>query len=118
MSTTVAPADDMSITIAPAGVVLVYKPRSMCLKKAMRMLLMKSPPHFVKSKHPKCDDMRAYQCEEISVEIQMCGRPSQRDNAYRGKKKILVDEKKLKPVKKKCELPHVDSGGGSLQILY
>lgn len=29
MSTTVPPADDMSITVAPAGVVLVYKPRSM-----------------------------------------------------------------------------------------
>lgn len=29
MSTTAPPADDMSITVAPAGVVLVYKPRSM-----------------------------------------------------------------------------------------
>lgn len=28
MSTIATPADDMSITVAPAGVVLVYKPRS------------------------------------------------------------------------------------------
>lgn len=28
MSTIVPPANDMSITVAPAGVVLVYKPRS------------------------------------------------------------------------------------------
>ena len=34
MSTTAAPADDMSITVAALGVVLVYKPRSMCLKRS------------------------------------------------------------------------------------
>lgn len=67
MSTTVAPVDDMSITVAPAGVVLVYKPRSMCLKEAMRMLLIKPVPQFVKSKHLECDDVRAYKREAMGV---------------------------------------------------
>lgn len=47
MSTIATPADDMSITVAPVGVVLVYKPRS------TRRLLMKSAPQFAVSIHPK-----------------------------------------------------------------
>lgn len=34
--TTAAPADDMSITVAPAGVVLVYKSRGRFWKKVVR----------------------------------------------------------------------------------
>lgn len=51
MSTIVPPADDMSITVAPAGVVLVYKPRS------MKKLFIKSAPQFVVSIQPKRDDV-------------------------------------------------------------
>lgn len=53
MSTTVPPADDMSITVATAGVVLVYKPRS------MRELLVKAAPQIMVSIHPRSDDVRA-----------------------------------------------------------
>lgn len=60
MSTTVAPADDMSITVGAAGVVLVYKARSIVLRERDEDedVTMNSAPQFVKNEHPERDNVR------------------------------------------------------------
>lgn len=96
MSTIVPPANDMSITVAPASVVLVYKPRS-----RKQLLFMKevcgersSPAWW-----SECSLMWHSKCSLIWC---MGKGLNHRDNAYR---EVSQDEKKMKPVKKRRELP-------------
>lgn len=86
MSTIVPPAEDMSITVAPAGVVLVYKPRS------MRKLFMESAPQLAGER-----SSQTWWCTHV-YHSDACERSRCLCDWARQIERFLQDENKMKPV--------------------